>query len=164
MQCPAVHYVLLKWRMPYIRQLPTSWQGTAFSVHSCNVGRKALKKRYKSITDRMRRSGAGRESDERSLSVICLFHPSCDIINHKNTTARVNVTGSIRVKPGSRCPCERGVFVQGYRALVTTHGQHLVEWKASSCALLTLRPPKLVVTCNVWPISWVSYKSSYKGR
>ena len=109
------------------RQLPTSWQGTAFSVHSCNVGRKALKKRYKSITDRMRRSGAGRESAERSLSVICLFHPSCDIINHKNTTARVNVTGSIRVKPGSRCPCERGVFVQGYRALVTTHGQHLVE-------------------------------------
>ena len=41
------------------------------------------------------------------------FTPSCDVINHKNATAHVNVTGSIRVQygfePGSRCACERGV-------------------------------------------------------
>ena len=76
----------------------------------------ALKKRYKSIADRMRRSSTGRESDERSLSVILfIFRSGCDVINHKNATVRVNVTGSIRVKPGfepgSRCPCERGVKV-----------------------------------------------------
>ena len=45
-----------------------------------------------------------------------MLHPGCDVVNHKNATARVNVTGSIQVKsgfkprfePGSRCPCERG--------------------------------------------------------
>ena len=46
-----------------------------------------------------------------------ILYPGCDIKNHKNATARVNVTGSIRVKPlfkprfepGSRCSCERGI-------------------------------------------------------
>ena len=41
-----------------------------------------------------------------------ILHPGCDVINHKNATARVNVTGLIRVKPGfepwSQCPCEGG--------------------------------------------------------
>ena len=45
-----------------------------------------------------------------------MLHPSCDVVNHKNATARVTVTGSIRVKlgfkprfePELRCPCERG--------------------------------------------------------
>ena len=37
----------------------------------------------------------------RSLSVIVyILHPGCDIINHKNATAHVNVIGLIRAKPG----------------------------------------------------------------
>ena len=65
---------------------------------------------------------------------VYILHPGCDIINHKNATARVNVNGSIRVKPGfkpglepgSRCPCERGVCN--------------LHWWCFSCHQLVQRP------------------------
>ena len=46
---------------------------------------------------------------------VYMLHPSCDVVNHKNVTARVNVTGSIRVNPGSNPGSNpsRGARVKG---------------------------------------------------
>ena len=48
----------------------------------------------------------------QALQSTAVPQTAADIINHKNATARVYVTMSIRVKyrfkPGSRCACERG--------------------------------------------------------
>ena len=56
------------------------------------------------------------------LLFVYILHPCCNVINHKNATARVNVAGLIRVKPGfkpgfkpgSRCSCERGLEDRGW--------------------------------------------------
>ena len=56
-------------------------QGFQRTVAQCRVKIKALKKKYKSIADRMRRSGTGRESDEElDLPSDFLFFEAMDAV------------------------------------------------------------------------------------